>query len=112
MPLLHATDFMKSISKTIFLYRAGSTFRVTRSVISFNVQRIAQIENIICEKISTSLHFLSFSVKYASTEEQQISLLKSMALHHGLEIKKVETNHLGALSHFFFFLRKNPETTV
>ena len=35
-----------------------------------------------------------------------------MVLHRGMDIKKIETNHLGTLSHYFFFMRKNPETEL
>lgn len=35
-----------------------------------------------------------------------------MVISQGMDIKKVETNQLGSLIHYFFFLRKNAETTL
>jgi len=112
LPILKSTNFMKCLSKGIFLYRTGSQWRVQRTTTTFNVQRVAEIINLSCERISTTLHFLSFTVKYPSIEDQKENLLKSMVIHCGMDIKKVETNQLGSLIHYFFFLRKNSETKL
>lgn len=64
LPILKSSDFSKIAIKVIFLYRTGKSFRVQRAVTSFNVHRVADIINLSCERISTTLHFLSFTVKY------------------------------------------------
>lgn len=80
-----------------------------RAVTTFNVHRVAEILNVSCERISTTLHFLSFSVKQVSQESQKLDLLKSLVISKGMDIKKIETNNLGTLSHYFFFMRKNED---
>lgn len=109
MPLLKGTDFHKCNSKGILLYRTAGLFRVQRVVMTFKVHRVAEVLNLSCERISTTLHFLSFSIRHP---QDQSDLLKSMILHSGMDIKKIETNHLGQLSHYFFFMRKNNETEL
>ena len=69
MPVLKNSDFLKCITKMIFLYKTGGQFRVQRVITCFNIQRVVEITNIKCERISKSLHFLSFSLKYPSSQE-------------------------------------------
>jgi len=52
------------VNKSIFLYKTGSSFRTIREVTVFNIYRIADIYNIVCERLSKNLHLMSFSVKY------------------------------------------------
>jgi len=66
MPILKNSDFLKCIAKAIFLYRTGGQFRVQRAVTCLNIERITDIKDITCERISKSLVFLSFSLKYPS----------------------------------------------
>jgi hypothetical protein len=41
IPILKSSDFSKTISKAIFLYKTGNHFRVQRSVTYFNIHRVA-----------------------------------------------------------------------
>ena len=92
------------------LYRSSGGFRVTRVSSVFNIVRVAEISNIRCERISKTLHFLQFFVKWNSAQQKHTEMLKAMIVEGGYEIKKDQTNSFGPTkTQYFFFMRRNEQ---
>ncbi len=49
--------------KIIALYRTNNYFRIARSLLMLNIERIIKLENLECERLSTHLHLLKFQMK-------------------------------------------------
>lgn len=95
----------KKICKIILLYETGGQFRVSRTINKFNIVRVAKIERLICERLSTHLHLLSFT-KNNQDKRSESAMLEWMVLARGFEIVKMEAAELSAETNYFFFLRK------
>jgi hypothetical protein len=73
------TNIWRFMNRMIFLYKTNSNFRVSRLSTQTTVNKLYSQE-LICEKLSTHLHLLTYS--YESHSNNQ-NLIKSLIIKKG-----------------------------
>ena len=89
----------------LILYKTNQKYRISRTINKFNILRIAKIQKIVCERLSTHLHLLSFSKKKFGGKEDP-SGLEWMIIPAGYEIVKNQAADLASQTNYFFFIRQ------
>jgi hypothetical protein len=93
----------RRVSKVLLLYRTKERFRVSRAVNRFTVVRVAELEGVACERVSTRLHLLSFSMRRGGGGGAAVEWLAVP----GCAIEKTEAAHLATQTNYFFFVRRD-----